>query len=184
MAAPARPATPVDPEPDSPVVSDRFAGQVHLGASLVDVVLRDSDLANLDGRRAHVTRVVAERCRATGLMVMQGRLRDVVVRESRVDLATFAQATLERVVFEDCVLRDTSFAGARLHSVALVNCDLHGADFEGATCSRVELRGCRLEGLRGIDGLRGARLRWADLMENATVLAAALGLGVVDEDAP
>lgn len=184
MAAPARPATPVAPEDDAPVVTDRFGGQVHLGASLVDVTLRDCDLANVDGRRAHVTRVVAERCRATGVMLMQSRLRDVVVRDCRADLGTFAQATLERVVFEDCVLRDTSFASARLHSVAFVDCDLHGTDFEGARCSRVELRGCRLEGLRGIEGLRGAKLRWTDLMESATVLATALGLGVIDEEAP
>lgn len=184
MAAPARPATPVPPEEDSPVVTDRFAGQVHLGESVVDLTLRDCDLANLDARRSSATRVLAHRCRATGALLMSSRLRDVVVRDCRVDLATFAQATLERVVFEDCVLRDASFAGARLHSVSFVDCDLHGADFEGARCSRVELRGCRLEGLHGLEGLRGAKLGWADLLDNAAVLAAALGLGVIDEGAP
>jgi uncharacterized protein YjbI with pentapeptide repeats len=184
VAKPARPATPVAPEEDSPVVSDRFGGQVHLGASVVDLTFRDSDLANLDARRSTATRVLAHRCRATGAMLMGTRLRDVVARDCRADLATFAQATLERVVFEDCVLRDASFAGTRLHSVSFVDCDLHGADFTGARCSRVELRGCRLEGLLGIEGLRGAKLGWSDLLDNATVLAAALGLGVIDEDAP
>lgn len=184
MAKPARPATPVEPEDDAPVVTDRFGGQVHLGESFVDLRLVDSDLANVDARRATVTRVVAHRCRATGAMLMSTRLRDVVVRDCRVDLATFAQATLERVVFEDCVLRDASFAAARLHSVSFVDCDLHGVDFSGARCSRVELRGCRLEGLNGIEGLRGAKLGWSDLLDNATVLATALGLGVIDEDAP
>lgn len=166
------------------MISERFGGQMRLGASFLDLVLRDCDLANLDARRSSATRILVERCRATGALLMSARLRDVVVRDCRVDLATFAQATLERVVFEDCVLRDASFATARLHSVRFDGCDLHGADFTGARCSRVELRGCSLEGLHGIEGLRGARLGWADLLDNAPVLAAALGLGVVDEDAP
>lgn len=184
MAAPARPATPVPPEAGHPVVTDRFGGQVHLGIGLLDVAFVDCDLANVDARRGTATRVLAHRCRVTGAMLMGTRLRDVVVRDCRVDLATFANATLERVLFEDCVLRDTSFASARLHSVAFVDCDLHGADFTGVRCSRVELRGCGLEGLHGIEGLRGARLRWTDLLDNVTVLAGALGLGVVDEQAP
>lgn len=184
MAVPARPATPVAPEDDAPVVTDRYAGQRFLGVSLVDLVLRDCDLANVDARRAHVTRLEVHRCRGTGAMLMGTRLRDVVVRDCRIDLATFAQVTMERVVFEDCVLRDSSFAGARLHSVAFVDCDLGSADFEGASCSRVELRGCRLEGVRGIEGLRGARLPWGDLLEHAPVLAAALGLGIIDEEQP
>lgn len=184
MAKPARPATPLPPEDDGPVLTESLAGQAHLGGSAVDLTFRDCDLANLDGRRGTATRVLVERCRGTGALLMSTRLRDVVIRDSRADLATFAQATLERVVFEDCVLRDASFASARLHSVSFVGCDLHGADFTGARCSRVELRDCKLEGLLGIEGLRGARLPWSDLLDNALVFAAALGIGLVDEEQP
>jgi hypothetical protein len=43
-----------------------------------------------------------------------------------------------------------------------------------------ERRSCDLKGLQGVEALRGARLPWNDVLENAPLFAAALGLEIID----
>jgi len=146
---------------------------------LVDEEIEDATLANVDA----LTRVALRRCRLTGLLLTEGRLRDVVASESRVDLASFAGATLEQVVFEDCRLEGSSFQDARLRFVRFERCDLSEADLSGMRCERVELRGCTLDGVRGADGLRGAALPWGDILGAVGTFATALGVRVLEDDA-
>ena len=47
---------------------------------------------------------------------------------------------------------------------------------------RCELRGCTLDGLTGAERLRGAAMPWADILGHAGLLAAALGIRVLDDD--
>ena len=108
-------------------------------------------------------------------------LREVVVRDSRADLASFAEAGLERVTFEDCVLTQADFLDARLRNVRFLRCDLTQADLRGARMTDCELRGCTLDGLEGIEALRGAAMPWADIVGTAGAFAAALGIRVLDE---
>jgi uncharacterized protein YjbI with pentapeptide repeats len=67
-----------------------------------------------------------------------------------------------------------------LTDVLFENCELRQATFSGIRLKRVELRGCDLTGLRGVEALRGARMPWNDMLENAPLFAAALGLEIVD----
>jgi uncharacterized protein YjbI with pentapeptide repeats len=69
---------------------------------------------------------------------------------------------------------------ASLTDVVFDNCELREATLSGAQLKRVELRGCDLAGLRGVEALRGARMPWADAVENAPLFAAALGLELID----
>jgi hypothetical protein len=46
---------------------------------------------------------------------------------------------------------------------------------------RLELRRCQLDGVRGVEALRGARMPWNDVLENAPLFAAAIGVEVIDE---
>jgi hypothetical protein len=52
----------------------------------------------------------------------------------------------------------------------------------GATGERLELVGCELEGLDGIEVLRGARMRWSDVLANAALFARALGIELVEDE--
>ena len=61
-------------------------------------------------------------------------------------------------------------------------CDLGGADVSGARLQGATFAACRFEGLQGVGGLRGAKLGWADLMELAGVLAAEIGIEVLDDE--
>jgi len=48
------------------------------------------------------------------------------------------------------------------------------------TILRVELRGCDLTALRGVEALHGARMPWADVLENAALFASALGVEILE----
>jgi len=54
------------------------------------------------------------------------------------------------------------------------------ASMDGASLDRVELRGCNLDGLQGAGHLRGARMQWHDIVQNACVLAAAAGVHIIE----
>ena len=143
----------------------------------------DANVANVDARGASLRRVVLRRCRLTGLLLTEGRLRDVVIAESRVDLASFAACTLEQVVFEDCRIDGSSFQEARLRHVRFSDCTLTEADLTGARFEHSELRGCTLDGVRGAASLRGAAMPWSDVVNSAGTLADALGIRILEVDA-
>jgi uncharacterized protein YjbI with pentapeptide repeats len=89
-------------------------------------------------------------------------------------------AKLERVVFRDCRMEECDLYASTLTDVLFERCELRNARFSGVKLKRVEFRGCELEGLEGIEALRGARLPWNDVLQNAPLFASALGLEIVD----
>jgi uncharacterized protein YjbI with pentapeptide repeats len=70
------------------------------------------------------------------------------------------ESSLKDVLFERCELREGTLSGCKLE--------------------RVELRGCDLAGVRGADALRGARMPWGDVVENAALFASVVGVEIVD----
>ena len=79
-----------------------------------------------------------------------------------------------------CNLSQATFREGALRAVAFEDCDLRGADFTGARFQDVEVRGCKLDGLRGAGTLRGIRMPWADIVENAGLFAGACGVEALD----
>jgi uncharacterized protein YjbI with pentapeptide repeats len=152
--------------------------------SLVDCELSGCNLSNLRASGADVGRVAFDNCRLTGLALPDATLRDATFRGCRVDLASFSFSRLERVTFDDCVLAQADFLEAKLRSVRFHGCDLTRADFRGVRLERCELRRSDLTGAQGIDSLRGAALEWADIVDMAGVWATALGLEVLEDEAP
>jgi uncharacterized protein YjbI with pentapeptide repeats len=164
------PKTPYPPEADA-----------EPGDDLLDRVVEDADWANRREARFSARRMELVRVRLTGAQLPEGSILDVTFADCRADLVSFRFAKLERVVFRDCRLEESDFYGARLKDVLFERCDLRLAVFSGAKSERIELRGCNLEGLQGIDALRGARMPWNDVLQNAPLFAAALGIEVIDE---
>jgi uncharacterized protein YjbI with pentapeptide repeats len=171
------PTAPYPPDPDD---ADDAPAPTEPG-DLLDVTVADADWANAApprSIRAHRTEL--RRCRLTGAELAQAQLTDVTFTECRLDLLGLRHATLERVVFRDCPMGECDLADATLKDVLFERCDLRRATFSGVAIQRVELRGCELGELRGTEGLRGARMPWSDLLENAAVFAAALGIELVE----
>ena len=172
MSKPPHSPYPPDPVDDAP--SDAVFDE------LVDVVATDRDWANQRAFRFSAQRVDLRRCRLTGTELAEAVLRDVTFDECRVDLVVLRHATLERVVFRDCRMSECDLHGASLRDVLFERCELREATFSAVTLQRVELRGCDLIGLRGAESLRGARMPWGDVVENAALFATVLGIEIVD----
>lgn len=157
------------------------------GARVPDLHLRDQaidglDLANLHARGAGLFRSSFSGARLTGATLVQASLRDVAFSGCRMDLASLVAAKLERVTFSDCDLREVPFDEAHLRDVRFERCDLGGTSFSKARLQRVELVDCDLTRVRSVADLRGASMRWGDIIANAGPLAAAVGIAVLDED--
>ena len=157
---------------DAPAVSE-------LG-DLVDAVVVDLDWANERSRGWSAQRLELRRCRLTGAELAEATLVDVTVEECRLDLVGVRHAQLERVVFRDCRMGECDFYGSSLKDVLFERCELREATFSTCSLQRVEFRGCDLAGARGAEALRGARMTWNDVIENAALFATALGIEVVD----
>jgi uncharacterized protein YjbI with pentapeptide repeats len=163
---------PPDIADEAPVVSE-------LG-DLVDAVVVDLDWANERSRGLSAQRVELRRCRLTGAELAEATLIDVTLEECRLDLVGVRHAQLERVVFRDCRMGECDFYGSSLKDVLFERCELREATFSTCSLQRVEFRNCDLAGARGAEALRGARMTWNDVVENAALFATALGIEVVD----
>jgi hypothetical protein len=149
---------------------------------VVDGELRGCNLGNVQALGAELTRLDIEGGRLTGLALSEAVLRDVTLKDCRIDLASFAFARLARVTFECCLLAQADFIEAELESVRFHGCDLSRASFRGARLKGCEFRRSDLSGIQGAEGLRGAAMEWPDIVEMAGVWAAALGIEVLDAD--
>ena len=169
------PLAPYPPDPD-----DDAAPPTDLG-ELVDLTVEGADWANsrpLRGMEAR--RVELRSCRLTGAELVEASVSDVTFDDCRLDLVSLRFAKLERVVFRDCRMSECDLYEASLKDVLFERCELREATFSSATLQRVELRGCDLTGLRGVEALRGARMPWNDVLENAPLFATAVGIEIID----
>ena len=169
--APTPPYPPDLDEDDEPPVA--------LG-DLKDAVIADVDWSNERGRGVAWKRVELRRCRLTGVELAESVLNDVTFSECRLDLAGLRLTRLERVVFRDCRMSECELYEAALEDVLFERCELRGASLDGVRIERVELRGCDLSGVGGVASLRGARIAWDDVVQNAPVFAVGLGLELVE----
>ena len=147
---------------------------------MVDVVCLGTDWANQKARGAVIRRVELQDCRLTGAELAEAALSDVTLVACRLELAGLRMARLERVVFRGCRMGECDFYAAQLKDVLFEECELGRATFAGASMTRVELRGCDLTELVGVEALRGARMPFADIVENGHLFAAALGIEILD----
>ena len=165
--------------PYPPDLADDQQPTVEFG-DLVDAVVVDVDWAGQRAPGFSARRVALRRCRLTGAELAEATIADVTFDECRIDLAGLRRATLERVVFRDCLMGECDLYGATVKDVLFERCELREATISAATLKRVELRGCDLTGLQGAEALRGARMPWADIVENAALFAHVTGIEIVD----
>jgi uncharacterized protein YjbI with pentapeptide repeats len=173
----------VGKSPHSPYPPDLAEDTAPVG-DFGDVV--DGEVENVDWANRHRPGFVAHRAelrrsRLTGAELAEARLTDATFLGCRLDLVGLRRASLERVVFRDCRMAECDLYEATLMDVLFERCELREATFTATRIQRVELRGCDLAGLRGVEALRGVRMPWNDILENAPLFAAALGIEVVEE---
>jgi uncharacterized protein YjbI with pentapeptide repeats len=168
------PLQPYPPDlPDPPEVPELEAG-------LTDAIVRDADWANRRVVGVDLLRTELHAVRLTGADLAESTFRDVRFVGCRLDLAAARLSKFERVVFSDCRLEELDLYGSQLQDVLFERCVLREAAFSGVTSKRVELRGCDLTALRGAEALRGMRMPWSDVLENAPLFASVAGVEIVD----
>jgi uncharacterized protein YjbI with pentapeptide repeats len=168
------PLQPYPPDlPEEPEEADLEAG-------LTDVVVRDADWANRRVSRLSVLRTELHTVRLTGVDFAESTFRDVRFVGCRLDLASARLSKIERVVFSDCRMEELDLYGSQLNDVLFERCVLREATFSEVRSQRVELRGCDLTALRGAEALRGVRMPWSDVLENAPLFAAVAGVEILD----
>jgi uncharacterized protein YjbI with pentapeptide repeats len=163
------------------LVDADLSGQRIRGWGLHDAVVERGNLANLVAPELTLRRVTVTGARMTGVQWTRGTIADIVFRDCRIDLATFAGTTFERVRFEGCLLQQAEFREALLRNVRFEHCDLTEADLTGLRIDGCELRSCTLDGLAGVERLRGAAMPWGDIVGHAGLFASALGIRLVED---
>jgi uncharacterized protein YjbI with pentapeptide repeats len=173
LSAPKTPHPP-DPDPDA---------QPPAGLDdAVDARIENADFSNQRFLRSSIRRLELHLCRLTGVELAEATWNDVVLSDCRVDFGGFRHGRLTRVAFRDCRLEEADFSGAALTDVVFEGCDLRRASFAACRIERVELSGCTLTELAGVESLRGARMPWDDLLENAPLFARGLGIEVIPDE--
>jgi len=149
-------------------------------ATLRDVVVTEGSWANVRAPGLTLGRVEFDRVRLTGVELADSVLDDVTFVECRLDFALFRNAKLSSVRFQGCRMEEVDFQGAALASCVFDECVLTRSGWSGAALTRSEMRGIDLSGAGNPEFLRGVRMPWADVVNAAAELAAAVGIEIVD----
>ena len=128
------------------------------GLRVQDCVFEAADLANMDWTGSVWERVECRATRLTGCLWTEARIKSVLFKECKMDLALLRMARLAQCEFVQCNLVEADFYGADLTGAIFRDCDMSRGDFSGTNLSGVDLRDCRLDSMRGMparmDGLK------------------------------
>jgi uncharacterized protein YjbI with pentapeptide repeats len=160
-------------------LSDVDLGDARLRAlSMVDTSAERVDAANGDWGAGKLRRVLLDDSRLTGLSLAETHLEEVQFKGCKLDYINFRNATIEHVSFLDCSLRGTDFQGATIHATRFDGCQLLETDFSRAQMESVDLRGSQLELAGSMLALKGATIGSLQLIDLAPLLALELGIAV------
>jgi uncharacterized protein YjbI with pentapeptide repeats len=143
---------------------------------LVNLRLRQCDLAGVVAVEGRADRVLIDDCRLRGVSWTNGLLRDVGLRMVTGTDLSVRFSTLRRVVFRDCDLAGIDVTEAVLEDVRFERCRLPGAQFHRARVTSLRIQGCDLSGASGVEALAGASIHPEDVQGLAASMAVALGL--------
>ncbi len=163
-------------------ISDVEMSAVLRGATFRDCVVEGGNWANVDASESRLARVEIRGVRMTGAIFAGASISDVTFAECRLDLASFRFARMEGVRFDRCRLDKADLYRASCASIVFASCDLTEANVSEASFERCEMRGCDLEGIVGAAFLRGLAMPVEDVVRSAVVLAAGLGVRILDDE--
>jgi uncharacterized protein YjbI with pentapeptide repeats len=146
----------------------------------LDVRLEDCDLSGVVATGFVARRVELRRTRIRGVTFVKGQYDDGFVERCNTTELSFRFSRLRRVVFRDCDLSGADFYNVSFDHVSIDRCDLQRANFDGANVGCLAISNCDLTGIRGVSGLKGARLDASDLPALAISLAQEIGIVVND----
>lgn len=145
---------------------------------LTDCQCTKLEAAALRTHKANLLRVVIADSRLTGAEFAEAHLEDCTFKNIKFDEAGFRFASFKRVRFENCMLQRADFSNATFDQVTFTGCDLEESSFVSASCKDVDVTTEELGSIKGILGLKGATISEIQLMQLAPLLANELGFRI------
>ncbi len=178
-----------------------LAGQRAEGVAFLGCRFQRSRLDELELPRARFSECLLAEVHATSIDVRDSVWRDCLLADGRIgalaapgaswtsvrirggklNFVDLSGSRLRHVVFEGCSIGELDLGEAQVRSVRFVGCHLDVLIVEGARLTEVDLSGADLRGLRGIGNLRGATVSREQLIDLAPLLAAHVGLSVLED---
>lgn len=116
--------------------------------------------------------------RCSGLQITNAFLKNIVFKNSKLEIANFRFSRLDNVAFEDCVLNDVDFYNAQLKNVEFVNCSINKITFANARMINVDISKSFVEAVNGVQSLRGVTISYDQLLQLAPSFAAEAGIKI------
>jgi uncharacterized protein YjbI with pentapeptide repeats len=157
-----------------------LVGSAWTRSHFTDATFEDCDLANSVYDKCGFERVRFHRGRMTGFTASGCTLADVRIDDALADLSVWRFAKIEHAAVRDCRLTQSDWMAATLRNVHFEGCDFAGADFSQCQLDKVTFARCTFEGVRGVDGLRGATVDRAALIDLTEPMAVSLGITLAE----
>lgn len=175
-----------------------FAGQAADDAAFLGCRLERCGLDGVSMRRARISETLLDELHATSIDAADSIWRDslltvrrigallaigatwssVRVRGGRLDLVDLSGAKLAGVAFEGCSIGELDLGTVEARDLTLTSCEIELLDVSGARLVRADITGARIGAVKGVDGLRGATITPAQLVDLAPRMAAHLGIKI------
>jgi uncharacterized protein YjbI with pentapeptide repeats len=147
---------------------------------LLDLRLTDCDLSGVVASGFVARRVELSGTRIRGVTFVKGQYDDGLVTDCTTSELSLRFSKLRHVVFRNCDLSGADFYNVTFEHVTIDGCDLQRATFDTAHVKCLSITNCNLVAVRGINGLKGARVDASDLPGMAPALASEAGILIRD----
>ena len=151
-----------------------------VGATLIDVEVADARIASLRVRDANLRRVRITGGRLGTLDLSGARIDELELRGVRIDYLNLGGAKATDVEIVDCAIRTLDMPQAELTRVRFADTRTDEVDPRGLRAAHVDLRGLDAGAFLDANSLRGTTLSSFQVQLLAPVLAAGIGIHVLD----
>ncbi|MCM3780957.1 pentapeptide repeat-containing protein [Microbacterium hydrocarbonoxydans] len=150
------------------------------GATLIDVGMTGARIASLRMRDANVRRVRITGGRLGTLDLSGARIDELELRGVRIDYLNLGAAKATDVEIAECGVRTFDMPQAELTRVRFADTRSDEVDPRGLRATHVDLRGLDAGAFLDANSLRGTTLSSFQVQQLAPVLAASIGIRVID----
>lgn len=148
------------------------------GARLSETAIERLDAPVLSAAGATLQDVAITRSRLGSAELYDAEWRGVRIASSKLGYVNLRGSQLRDVLFVDCAIDELDLGGAVIDRLAFVGCRVGELQLGRARLKDADLRGLDTQAIGGLDGLRGATLSPAQLVELAPLLAREYGIRV------
>src|SRR6266481_6268457 len=112
------------------------------------VLIDHCNFLNTKCEGGYLDKVEVISSRFTTFQLVNGNLRDVVFKDSKIDSASFRLSKFKNVLFQRCTFTEGDMYGGILNDVIFRDCDLTNLQLSAAKLKNVDFRGSNITGIK------------------------------------